>query len=228
MKIRDGFVSNSSSSSFVINCVGKTKTVYDVVKLMINLQIQRIKEEKWGDWQKNVRVKKQWLKKLKNVGVNHSVEFPSCNYDTWIKKIGNQILISTCNNEDWDIPNQAYLSEETIEELKTLIKEQKVDDIVEYYDFYIQNYFDDFYSLNFDIIGTEVDFDYNGGGWDSYACQNERDGRKCNIHLWKTKIGVKCPICDKKSFEVFKRKEKLEQLNNLYDPSKKTTTSLVS
>jgi hypothetical protein len=87
MKIRQGFVSNSSSSSFIIKKDGKYKNVFDLAKDM--LQIVDYKPQ---------------LKRLEksNRNPDTSVRFYSCNYDTYIKSYGDYMLVNTCNNEDWD------------------------------------------------------------------------------------------------------------------------------
>ncbi len=211
MKIRNGFVSNSSSSSFIINCVDETKTVCDVATLMIQKLIDDIKLEKWGDWREDVKIKEKWLRDLNSIDENLGVQFPSSNYDTWIKKVGNQILISTCNNEDWYIPNQAHISDETKEELLKLMGDDDIVSFEEYHEFYISEFFTKFYSLEFGIVGTEVEYG------DDYYCKKQRKNeysilQDCGCHLWETKLGVKCPICDKGLFE---RKEKLDKINKL-------------
>lgn len=215
MKIRNGFVSNSSSSSFIIECAGETKTVRDVATLMINVLIDNIVDGKWGEWKEDLEQKKQWIKDLETIDENHSVHFPSCNYDTWIKKVGDRILVSTCNNEHWDLPNLSNITESVTNELKSVMTEDEYEEFMDYsYEFYLDNYFKDFYSLRFGIVGTEKRHNYNDSyyRYEDNLCNKQRDGRECRCHLWETKIGIKCPICD---IELFKRKEKLEQLEKL-------------
>lgn len=95
MKIRTGFVSNSSSSSFIIETGKSYKTVFDVAKDML----------------KQVNSKSQLnfiLDRIKNTkkDPNTPVMFYSCNYDTYISKYGNHFLINTCNNEDWHLKDE--------------------------------------------------------------------------------------------------------------------------
>lgn len=88
MKIRNGFVSNSSSSSFIIKKDNDIKNVFDLARIMIP----------------KVEYKPQIKEVLERLNTgkdpNTSVRFYSCNYDTYIKNYGNYLLVKTCNNED--------------------------------------------------------------------------------------------------------------------------------
>jgi len=92
MKIRQGFVSNSSSSSFIIKKDEQYKNVFELAKAMLPM----------------VNYKPQLdeiLNRIENSDRNPdtSVRFYSCNYDTYIKSHGDYMLVNTCNNEDWDM-----------------------------------------------------------------------------------------------------------------------------
>lgn len=94
MKIRNGFVSNSSSSSFVIslsenNCA----TVFDLAKKMIRRR----------DFDDNESLITK-LDKLVAEGIdpNTNISFNSCNYETYIVKEGDLAFINTCNNHDFE------------------------------------------------------------------------------------------------------------------------------
>lgn len=91
MKIRNGFVSNSSSSSFVIEQGEKGfNTVYDVAKYMIS----KVYDQK----------SKEVIDRLeKYKDTNNGVSFYSCNSDTYIVKHKDLFLVETCNNEEWDL-----------------------------------------------------------------------------------------------------------------------------
>jgi hypothetical protein len=89
MKLRKGFVSNSSSSSFII--VGAS--TIDVAKEMI------------GQREHN---KKNIDKLLKDnqgfISDDTAITFASCNYDTYIwRRTDKKLQVNTCNNESWNL-----------------------------------------------------------------------------------------------------------------------------
>lgn len=111
MKIRNGFVSNSSSSSFIIK--GK---IDDVANSMLNTVV-----EDYSDWndtdsgfaksktRKNKSTYKKWLNNLKIALKNKDVQdgkigitMPSCNYPTYVLRVGEEVYVSTANNHEWD------------------------------------------------------------------------------------------------------------------------------
>lgn len=211
MKIRKGFVSNSSSSSFILLAKNETETVRDVARIMINRIITDIKYDKWDSKEEKsewINSRKKWLKKLKTIDKNKPIHFFSINYDTWIIKIADNILISTCNNTIWDLPNITNnISDKTKKELKL----KKIDIPLVYdYDFYITDIFDNYYySLPFGIIGKEISYSI----YDETYCKKQTH-KYCTgyTQLWETRIGHICPYCDAL---LFKRKEKLIQLKKI-------------
>lgn len=88
MKIRNGFVSNSSSSSFILNADGNT--VRDIALLMIP-------QRNWpNDYDLISRIQKL------TCDPDLPITFSTCNYDTFIIKIGKYIYVNTCHNHDFD------------------------------------------------------------------------------------------------------------------------------
>ena len=129
MKIRTGFVSNSSSSSFIISDKS-FKSVRDLALYMINRKYEQYMG--YGDRDKQhdkYRTKENelYINRLKNIDENQSVTFQSCNYDTYIKKVSDCYLVSTCNNEDWDLYDyNTKLTENSKLELLSMQKNYKV------------------------------------------------------------------------------------------------------
>jgi hypothetical protein len=89
MKIRQGFVSNSSSSSFVL----KVGEPFDTIKELAEYMIPK------REWDNDAET----LEKLKSCPDDKNLTFRSCNYDTFIAKIDGYFLIETCHNHDWDL-----------------------------------------------------------------------------------------------------------------------------
>lgn len=90
MKIRAGFVSNSSSANFVVS--NYYKTVFDLAKAM--LQIRSDDSESWID------TETPSINKAIRDGrdPNSSIHFSTCNYDTFIRQTSDYYIVTTCNN----------------------------------------------------------------------------------------------------------------------------------
>lgn len=106
MKTRSGFVSNSSSSSFIIN-----DKINDVANSMLGTVLEEYftwddtratKKEKalYATWKKNLAIA------LKNKDIQDGkigITMPSCNYDTYILRVGKEVHVSTSRNHTWDL-----------------------------------------------------------------------------------------------------------------------------
>lgn len=114
MKLRGGFVSNSSSSSFFIP-LDKWGSTKELAKYMLDVQ-----EESWKNHRcskEDMEALRQWRENLEiAVDDNPNVSFPSCNFDTYITKItrgGKEYLyVATCNNEQWDLSEDSVIPED--------------------------------------------------------------------------------------------------------------------
>jgi hypothetical protein len=168
MKIRQGFVSNSSSSSFVLKVGNPFNTTLEVAKYMIP-------KREWDN--DNELIEK--INKLQTKSPNiPSVCFRSCNYDTYIAKMDNLFLISTCNNTDWDLKSTTIPPEE-------------------YYTYFgDDNFYNlsnciNFYHLDYDVIGKETSYT-DVKNW----CET------CYCTYWWIDSKIQCPKC-KKYYEKF-------------------------
>ena len=92
MKTRQGYISNSSSSSFIIS-EETYESVFELAKIMIPCR----------ECDDNAAlIKKIEEAEIKGMDPNTSLCFSSYNYDTYIIKYKRYYLISTCNNCSWD------------------------------------------------------------------------------------------------------------------------------
>ncbi|MFC1454139.1 hypothetical protein ACFLQL_03065 [Verrucomicrobiota bacterium] len=94
MKIRNGFVSNSSSSSFVLKGI----SIKEVASKMLDIVIAEWEDGK----QDSYKYFQELTNNLEAAREDKPITLPSCNYDTYICKLTNgNIYVSTCNNHDW-------------------------------------------------------------------------------------------------------------------------------
>ena len=101
MKTRMGFVSNSSSSSFI--CPRKNfESIFDLGKEML-----KIRNADWEDIDNDrLQIETRKLERAQELGVNPNtpIVFSTTNYETYIRLNTNETLyeVDTCNNQDWD------------------------------------------------------------------------------------------------------------------------------
>ena len=91
MKIRNGFVSNSSSSSFIID--GNKFTCVEIALKMTRVLYE---DDQDGD---NYKIIVDNLNKLENKNTNIFID---CSDDIRIARVDNKIYIEACNHYDWD------------------------------------------------------------------------------------------------------------------------------
>lgn len=118
MRIRGGFVSNSSSSSFIIPCK-EYSSVLSLAKRMIP-------SRDWGDSDDNL-IRKINESEIRGMDKNTSVCFNSCNYETYIVKYKDYYLISTCNNHDWCLDGTLGYFPKELKELVSTEDESQCD-----------------------------------------------------------------------------------------------------
>lgn len=88
MKFRSSFITNSSSSSFIITPNGILKTVFDVVKIMLLIRDAN-SDDYESKWKPSARELIAFLDEAKENGIdlNFPITFSTCNYDTFIAKV---------------------------------------------------------------------------------------------------------------------------------------------
>lgn len=152
MKIRNGFVSNSSSSSFIINAENEFSTVRDVAKYIM---IECLRH--WTS-ECDFNAELQTLNKISDP--NTPVYF-STGDETYIRKVDDKIVIATTQNvrlekitdvslNSSDLSEEFYRKFDHIDEGGYARKYKQINDFDYYY--YM---FDDFLILEHDIIGKE-------------------------------------------------------------------------
>ena len=109
MKYRYGFISNSSSSNFIVyNAITTAELARKMIEVIEKDYLEF--DERHSEWYKPAM---DWL------NINKEFDEPivipwSCNYDTWITPQERDIYIETCWNHDWDYleVDQNYVSED--------------------------------------------------------------------------------------------------------------------
>jgi len=126
MKIRSGFVSNSSSSSFIIH----GGDIEDISQKMLEIVI-----DDYSDWDKGESKSKkrdkehlEWTKNLAKALKKKDVKsgkigivMPSCNYDTYLIIRDDFLYVATCNNHSWDLGAHDIEETDAHEKLKDIM-----------------------------------------------------------------------------------------------------------
>lgn len=105
MKTRKGFVSNSSSSSFIIS---DPISVFEIARKMMSCK-ERNGKALVARFDKLIKINKDYIWE------DLPVMFTSINYNTFIRKDywdgSKKIIIDTCTNENWDPALVSYKKE---------------------------------------------------------------------------------------------------------------------
>lgn len=118
MKIRTGFVSNSSSSNFIIS--GKRHTVFSVAKEMLAIRT----DHNWPECPELDRINEA---EQLNVDPDTPIAFKTCNFNTYIFKFPDkhgEIYVETCSDHafsDMDCledPADTAIDETEVQQLK--------------------------------------------------------------------------------------------------------------
>lgn len=158
MKIRQGFVSNSSSSSFVLQVGEKFSTVKEVARYILNTCI--------SEWGKTENFEKELIE-LDKISSDTPVFFNTGGDHTYIRKMDNKLVITTSQNidlpdisnislNDNDLTDDFYHQFDYIDKYMDL-EEEIIVDSIEGLDG--QHKFNDFYSLQYGLYGRHTYLD---------------------------------------------------------------------
>jgi hypothetical protein len=120
MKVRHGFVSNSSSTSFLLS-KGGFKNIFDLAEKMVMARQNEGHID--SELVKKIRVGMDEIYIDRNYGDAAGIAFRTCNYDTFIVPVGNYYVVATCNNHGWSCLDHAltYITpSEVVDELERL------------------------------------------------------------------------------------------------------------
>jgi hypothetical protein len=122
MKIRNGFVSNSSSSSFILKFGDERyPNTATIAESMLKDKYADYGDDGYTGWEATAKKAFNNIEKLKNGDDPYiPIYFSSCNYNTYIIPLtNNYCLIETCNNTQWlvkDSPNVVkFIPDEVLE-----------------------------------------------------------------------------------------------------------------
>lgn len=187
MKTRNGFVSNSSSSSFIVKVKKPFLSVFEVADYMISCR----------GW-KNDDETRSKIKEMifKGMDINTSLMFPTCNYSTYIVKQGDRFYISTCNNHDFPMLKYQRRDPEDF---------GYDDDACRFVHMNMTNH--TFYRLMDGKIGRPKEYE----GYELDYCQKMDKKRvRCGGEIWWIQNGDKmekqCTVCGK----VYKDKKRVK------------------
>ena len=188
MKIRNGFVSNSSSSSYLVP-LNSFDTVFDLAEKIID-----IRDEDWKDTGESPDLNTMKnLQRAKKNGISQDtpVQFSTWNYATWIKKTDKGFLVETCNNH--------YEISQMMHECGAKYGE-------DYHDLWLEeyklgsssNFFGErFYFLEIEKFGHKKYIKESGGETSEWCSKIGGKGYKCNNSILVLDDGTEiCTKCE--------------------------------
>ena len=200
MKIRNGFVSNSSSSNFIVSSSAHD-SVYDLSKAMIEIRDDSYDEGGFGSNSEEIGNLNQAIKDGRDI--NENVTFSSCSYDTFIKKIEGAYIVTSCTNVPFttNLSIVSSLTEQTMQWLRSngylhLNSESwSISESIDSWEFQKK---ESFWHINYNLVISRFDYMEEGvSGYEKAYCKD-------NGHFGEKVILVStgeiiCPVCYLKS-----------------------------
>jgi len=209
MKIRNGFVSNSSSSSFIIRLDENFPDTLSIAKSMLNNKYDEYSDyddidDDW--WKPSKKRAFRNLKKLRKEDDPYiPIYFKSCNYDTYIIPLtNNYVLVETCNNTIWDIEE----SINSIKNIPTEVMEKYPNSEWEWGELYIVTDKVDEYGENISVI-YDHPFYLIENGIELINTSKYKTCDKCYGEIWVFNDFEVCVKCD---HDIIMRGKKIEKL----------------
>lgn len=191
MKTRQGFVSNSSSSSFIIEAQKHStyKTVWDVAKAMLETRQRDYASDPYSNEEnKEVIPASRIIQEVENLNMplDTPITMHSVQYETYIYKKNGKIYVDTCNNVPWDLDVQDS-NTEFGDGLYYSPEDGDTDKDRDYSDI-------DFFHIDYGIFASEPKYS---------------DKKKCNCTGYSTKLklvdgSILCTACDAEQIKTLK------------------------
>jgi hypothetical protein len=208
MKIRNGYVSNSSSSSFVIRAEGNLSTVRDVAKY-----IMKTCSDLYGDLaeEDNDERFSDELLVLNKLNPDTPVFFNTGGDETYIRKMDDKIVLVTTQNIIFqEIRNASFSSGELDKEFFKqfdYFDEEEQEDVIHEETWDLDYYYHKF--NDFAILHEEGLYGYNDYIYNCPLCKESFT----SAYMLQN-YGMTCECQLPKIRNILERKDKLKKINN--------------
>lgn len=216
MKIRNGFVSNSSSSSFILKF---DETYPDTISIAESMLKNKFDEWiEYDDVDEGDPIINRSYKNVQHFKKNSydpytPIFFRSCNYDTFIVPITKDyVFVDTCNNTHWDIEDDGFIVHDIPDEVMEKYPDSEGYGRSENYIVYPnrKDEYDEGVSIKYDtefFLVEEGIFMTSPGGYET--CTN----KGCWHEVWYFNGKKYCMRCDE---NTLKRALKIKKIKNAF------------